>query len=144
MALMVRLHKLLSDRAGDNCYAAMLRRGAGEVMGGLAQALGVRPLLNDFGLGIVQFHRALRGAAFAHGASFRSAPTDCSTKSYSKNCVWKSTSCRRVSTPNWDAGERIATARSRLTPSAKMTCSARRFAKRFRHVVVFDNVSYNG
>jgi hypothetical protein len=40
-------------------------------MGGLAQALSPRdPDAEDYGLRIVQFKRALRGAAFARGALF--------------------------------------------------------------------------
>ena len=48
-----------------------LHRGAGDAMGGLAQALSHRDHdAPDFGLCLVQLKRALRGAAFARGALF--------------------------------------------------------------------------
>jgi hypothetical protein len=48
-----------------------LYRGAGDAMGGLAQALSHRDHdAPDFGLCVVQLKRALRGAAFARGALF--------------------------------------------------------------------------
>jgi hypothetical protein len=54
--------------------AAALRtlyEGAGDIMGGLAQALTHHEYaIEDGGLRIVQLKRALRGAAFAHGAVF--------------------------------------------------------------------------
>ncbi len=50
-----------------------LYQGAGDTMGGLAQALSARDRNRDadlYGLRVVQFKRALRGAAFARGALF--------------------------------------------------------------------------
>ena len=48
-----------------------LYQGAGDAMGGLAQALSDRDHdAEDYGLRIVQLKRALRGAAFARGALF--------------------------------------------------------------------------
>lgn len=48
-----------------------LFQGAGDVMGGLAQALSRREEgIDDYGLRVTQLKRALRGAAFARGALF--------------------------------------------------------------------------
>lgn len=70
MDLMMRLHELTDD--SQHAYAGhlpILHRGAGEMMGGLAQALGSGGF-SDKGLCVVQLKRALRGAAFAGGALF--------------------------------------------------------------------------
>jgi hypothetical protein len=51
----------------------MLYQGAGDAMGGLAQALSRSDRDHDpesYGLRVVQLKRALRGAAFARGALF--------------------------------------------------------------------------
>jgi hypothetical protein len=72
MDLLTRLHKAF--RGADPRHSASLStlfQGAGDAMGGLAQALSMRgddP--DDYGLRIVQLKRALRGAAFARGALF--------------------------------------------------------------------------
>ena len=71
MDLMLQLHELsqtLEDRRSS--HFDILERGAGEMLGGLAQALGTRDLGVDIGLDVVQLKRALRGAAFALGALF--------------------------------------------------------------------------
>jgi hypothetical protein len=51
-----------------------LLRGAGDIVGGLSQALPLPPLYEideaQAGLSLVQLKRALRGAAFVHGALF--------------------------------------------------------------------------
>jgi hypothetical protein len=61
-------------RDADPRYASSvgtLYRGAGDALGGLAQALSQRDHdAPDFGLCVVQLKRALRGAAFARGALF--------------------------------------------------------------------------
>ncbi len=83
--LMLRLHGLLKD--GTNAAGShqdVLLHAAGEIVGGLAQALGGRPQFSPHeteplsreasdwqpmsGLSVVQLKRALRGAAFALGA----------------------------------------------------------------------------
>jgi len=68
---MLRLQKLLTPLpAGTASHQDALLRGAGDMLGGLAQAIGAddsQPLL---GLAVVQLKRALRGAAFALGALF--------------------------------------------------------------------------
>ena len=78
--LIMRLHKLLgsgreerrqTDKTESGSHESVLLHGAGEIMGGLAQALGAvsefEPIL---GLSVVQLKRAIRGAAFAQGALF--------------------------------------------------------------------------
>jgi hypothetical protein len=62
----------------DQRYQSALRtlyQGAGDMMGGLAQAMS-EPVedLDDYGLRVVQLKRALRGAAFARGAFFPLRP----------------------------------------------------------------------
>jgi hypothetical protein len=70
--LFVRLGAIFPDE--DTRFArslGTLYQGVGDAMGGLAQALPDRDDdADDFGLRIVQFKRALRGAAFARGALF--------------------------------------------------------------------------
>jgi hypothetical protein len=73
MDLLVRFDTLFPD--ADQRFASslrMLNQGAGDVMGGLAQALAYRRDEDDehFGLCLVQLKRTLRGAAFARGALF--------------------------------------------------------------------------
>ena len=91
--LMLRLHKLLgSETEAAGSHPDILLQGAGDMLGGLAQALGepfqfssdgaptegwsgtVPFSVSDFqplpGLSVVQLKRALRGAAFALGALF--------------------------------------------------------------------------
>jgi hypothetical protein len=72
MDLLVRLDTLFRDRAPRSAPAlGTLFQGAGDAMGGLAQALGLRDDDGeDYGLCVVQLKRALRGAAFARGALF--------------------------------------------------------------------------
>jgi hypothetical protein len=68
MDLMLRLHEQFKDFEGSRTsHIDILHYSAGEMMGGLAQALGTRDLGLDFGLNVVQLKRALRGAAFALG-----------------------------------------------------------------------------
>ncbi len=78
MDLLVLLHRLF--RNADARFAASLRtlfQGAGDMMGGLAQALS-RPddeaAPDAYGLLVTQLKRALRGAAFARGALFPLRP----------------------------------------------------------------------
>jgi hypothetical protein len=70
--LLRRLDALFSDT--DPRFAPALKtlhEGAGDAMGGLAQALSGRDRdSHDYGLRVVQLKRALRGAAFARGALF--------------------------------------------------------------------------
>ena len=72
MDLLERLDSLFRDE--DPRFApslGMLYQGAGDAMGGLAQALSHRDDdAEDYGLCVVQLKRALRGAAFARGALF--------------------------------------------------------------------------
>jgi len=72
MELLERLDSLF--RAGGPRSApalVTLYQGAGDAMGGLAQALSHRNRdAADYGLRVVQLKRALRGAAFARGALF--------------------------------------------------------------------------
>ena len=72
MDLLVRFDTLFRD--ADPRFApslSTLYRGAGDAMGGLAQALSHRDDdAEDYGLCVVQLKRALRGAAFARGALF--------------------------------------------------------------------------
>ena len=72
MDLLERFDSLFRD-AGPRLVRSlgMLYQGAGDAMGGLAQALSERDHnAVDRGLRIVQLKRALRGAAFARGALF--------------------------------------------------------------------------
>ena len=72
MDLLEHLHSLFRDmdlRLAPSL--GLLYQGAGDAMGGLAQALSHREHdADDNGLRIVQLKRALRGAAFARGALF--------------------------------------------------------------------------
>ena len=72
MDLLMRLDSLFCD--ADPRFAPSLDtlyQGAGDAMGGLAQALSHRDHdADDYGLRVVQLKRALRGAAFARGALF--------------------------------------------------------------------------
>jgi hypothetical protein len=78
--LMLRLNKLLGAGKGEaGSHQGILMHGAGEIMGGLAQALEGPSLFSSdaeddlqpsLGLSVVQLKRALRGAAFALGALF--------------------------------------------------------------------------
>jgi hypothetical protein len=72
MDLLVRFDTLFRD-AGPRFASSLstLNQGAGDAMGGLAQALSRRDDdIEDYGLCIVQLKRALRGVAFARGALF--------------------------------------------------------------------------
>jgi hypothetical protein len=76
MDLLKHLHEVF--RGADPRFAPSLHalfQGAGDAMGGLAQALS-RPVedLDDYGLCVTQLKRALRGAAFARGALFSLRP----------------------------------------------------------------------
>jgi hypothetical protein len=70
----MRLHDLVKQAGERSSNADLLMRSAGEMVGGLAQALPLPPLyeLDDIkaGLCLVQLKRALRGAAFVSGALF--------------------------------------------------------------------------
>ncbi len=69
MDLMLRLYDLFKSFEGSRTsHIDILHYSAGEMMGGLAQALGTRDMGLDFGLNVVQLKRTLRGAAFALGA----------------------------------------------------------------------------
>ena len=71
MDLMLRLYQLIKDDEGrHNSHFHILQDGAGEMIGGLAQALSPIEDDMDLGLSLVQLKRALRGAAFALGALF--------------------------------------------------------------------------
>jgi hypothetical protein len=72
MDLIKRLDALFPDDGPRFAPAlATLYQGAGDAMGGLAQALSDRDhVALDYGLRVVQLKRALRGAAFARGALF--------------------------------------------------------------------------
>ena len=76
MELLSRFDALFGD--ADPRFAASLStlyRGAGDAMGGLAQALSRRDEdAEDYGLCVVQLKRALRGAAFGRGALFPLRP----------------------------------------------------------------------
>lgn len=83
MDLLKHLHELLGDAdPGLEPSLRTLFQGAGDTMGGLAQALSGRAEgeddPDDYGLHVVQLKRALRGAAFARGAlySLRTGVTD--------------------------------------------------------------------
>ena len=67
--LMLRLHQLF-DLPEDqrNAHLELLYRGAGDLMGGLAQALGSQDWQPPPSLAVPQLKRALRGAAYAQGA----------------------------------------------------------------------------
>jgi hypothetical protein len=72
MDLLVRFDTLFRD-AGPRFASSLstLNQGAGDAMGGLAQALSRRDDdIEDYGLCVVQLKRALRGVAFARGALF--------------------------------------------------------------------------
>jgi hypothetical protein len=71
MDLLARFDTLFRD-AGPRFASSLstLNQGAGDAMGGLAQALSRRDDIEDYGLCVVQLKRALRGAAFARGALF--------------------------------------------------------------------------
>jgi hypothetical protein len=79
MGVMERLDTLFHETKDLRFAPALhtLFQGAGNVMGGLAQALAGWEDRDDYGLRITQLKRALRGAAFARGALFslRSAVT---------------------------------------------------------------------
>jgi hypothetical protein len=70
--LLQELHAIF--RGADQRFASSLHtlfQGAGDAMGGLAQALsGHRDDAEEYGLRVIQLKRALRGAAFARGALF--------------------------------------------------------------------------
>jgi hypothetical protein len=70
--LLLRLDTLFPDADPRSVPAlGTLFQGAGDVMGGLAQALSDRGDDDDlYGLRVAQLKRALRGAAFARGALF--------------------------------------------------------------------------
>jgi hypothetical protein len=71
MDLMLRLRTLLTRHAeAPASHQSILLRGAGDMMGGLAQALGLHEPPTLSGLSIVQLKRALRGAAFASGSLY--------------------------------------------------------------------------
>jgi hypothetical protein len=76
--LLKRLH--LAFHGTDRRFASSLHtlfQGAGDMVGGLAQALSGRADEDDFddyGLRVTQLKRALRGAAFARGAIFSLRP----------------------------------------------------------------------
>lgn len=78
MDLLKHLHAAFRDadpRLSSSLHT--LFQGAGDAMGGLAQALGGRgdeDDSGDYGLRVVQLKRALRGAAFARGALFPLRP----------------------------------------------------------------------
>lgn len=71
MDLHVRLFDIataVGQQANENFQSLM--GGAGEMLGGLSQALGSRNYEPPSGLGLVQLKRSLRGAAFAFGMLF--------------------------------------------------------------------------
>jgi hypothetical protein len=72
MDLLVGLDSIFPDEGAQSAPSLRtLYQGAGDLMGGLAQALGHRDHDTEaFGLCVVQLKRALRGAAFARGALF--------------------------------------------------------------------------
>jgi hypothetical protein len=78
MDLLHRLHTVF--RGAEARFTPSLHtlfQGAGDVMGGLAQALsrrGEEDDPDDYGLRVTQLKRALRGAAFARGALFPLRP----------------------------------------------------------------------
>jgi hypothetical protein len=70
--LYLQMHELFKDApAGEQGAMHTLFQGAGDLCGGLAQAMSPREdFIDDRGLRIVQLKRALRGAAFARGALY--------------------------------------------------------------------------
>jgi hypothetical protein len=77
--LLMRLHVVFRGlEPRFEAPRSTLFQGAGDVVGGLAQALSGRRDEDDdpefYGLRVVQFKRALRGAAFARGALFLLRP----------------------------------------------------------------------
>ena len=70
--LYLRMHDLFKDAPqGEHQAMHALFRGAGDLCGGLAQAMSPREdFIDDRGLQIVQLKRAVRGAAFARGALY--------------------------------------------------------------------------
>jgi hypothetical protein len=70
--LLEHLHTTFGGAGPQSAPAlSTLFQGAGDAMGGLAQALsGRRDDPDDYGLHVTQLKRALRGAAFARGALF--------------------------------------------------------------------------
>jgi hypothetical protein len=79
MALMVRLKRAFANAGPEHEPALrVLFQGAGDTMGGLAQALSGHHADEEgpevYGLCVVQLKRALRGAAFARGALFPLRP----------------------------------------------------------------------
>jgi hypothetical protein len=76
MDLLKRLRDVFRDvEGGFEAPLHTLFQGAGDAMGGLAQALSSRADDPDaYGLCVVQIKRALRGAAFARGALFLLRP----------------------------------------------------------------------
>ena len=81
MELLHSLHTVFKD-TGPRFASAQgtLFQGAGDAMGGLAQALGDYDddVFESYGLRVTQLKRALRGLAFAQGALFllREATSD--------------------------------------------------------------------
>jgi hypothetical protein len=74
--LLTRLHTMFKGAdAQFESARSTLYQGAGDAMGGLAQALAGREYdMEEYGLCVVQLKRALRGAAFARGAMFLLRP----------------------------------------------------------------------
>jgi hypothetical protein len=72
MDLVERLDSLFRDGGPRSAPAlGTLYQGAGDALGGLAQALSHRDHdAEDYGLRVVQLKRALRGTAFARGVLF--------------------------------------------------------------------------
>jgi hypothetical protein len=72
MDLLVRVHSIFRDESSRSVPAlSTLYQGAGDAMGGLAQALSPRDHDDeDYGLRLAQLKRALRAAAFARGALY--------------------------------------------------------------------------
>ena len=70
--LLLELHSAFRDTSSRSAASlSTLFQGAGDTMGGLAQALSRREDdSDDYGLRVTQLKRALRGAAFARGALF--------------------------------------------------------------------------
>jgi hypothetical protein len=73
MDLLMQIHDLFKNQKVRSSHHYVLERGAGELMGGLAQALGsAREAAGELdfksGWDLVQLKRALRGAAFALGS----------------------------------------------------------------------------
>ena len=70
--LLLELHSAFRDTSSRSAASlSTLFQGAGDTMGGLAQALSRgEDDFDDYGLRVTQLKRALRGAAFARGALF--------------------------------------------------------------------------